>query len=148
MKYMGHESHTGSQIFDLLLSIEARVLKFFLCSSHRQHTWRYNQCSEVRFVWLLVLVLLYDKLRLCNNERQDLSKGLEAAIDTAESINTEEGYFGMPPMRFPQIQQLTSALDPYLKLWSIADTFKRSEEEWMISWLNKLDTEKIESEVQ
>jgi hypothetical protein len=79
---------------------------------------------------------------------QDLSKGLEKALDTVELINTEEGYFGIPPMRFPHIQQLTNALDPYLKLWSIADNFKRCEEEWMISWLNKLDTEKIENEVK
>ncbi|KAL3693679.1 hypothetical protein R1sor_007330 [Riccia sorocarpa] len=77
----------------------------------------------------------------------DLSKSLEQAIDTAELINTEEGYFGMPPSRYPQIQTLTSALDPYLKLWGIADQFKRSEDEWMVAWLNALDTEKIENEV-
>ncbi|KAL2633853.1 hypothetical protein R1flu_005332 [Riccia fluitans] len=77
----------------------------------------------------------------------DLSKSLEQAVDTAELINTEEGYFGMPPSRYPQIQTLTSALDPYLKLWGIADQFKRSEDEWMVAWLNALDTEKIENEV-
>ncbi|BFI29560.1 dynein axonemal heavy chain [Marchantia polymorpha subsp. ruderalis] len=77
----------------------------------------------------------------------DLSKGLEEALDIAELINTEEGYFGMPPSRFPQIQTLTTALEPYLKLWGIAHSFKTNEEEWMIAWLNTLDTEKIEGEV-
>lgn len=79
---------------------------------------------------------------------QELAHNLEEAQNTSESINAEEILFGMPPMRFPQIQQMTSQFEPFLKLWSIADGFKKSEEEWMVSNFSSLDVEKIEGEVR
>jgi hypothetical protein len=72
---------------------------------------------------------------------------LETANDVAEAINVEELLFGMPTTKFPQIQVLTSQLDPLYKLWSIADLFKVNEEIWMTAKLNSLDIEKIEGEV-
>lgn len=72
---------------------------------------------------------------------------MENANDVAEAINVEELLFGMPTTKFPQIQVLTSQLDPLYKLWSIADMFKVNEELWMTAKLNSLDIEKIEGEV-
>lgn len=72
---------------------------------------------------------------------------MEKANDVAEAINVEELLFGMPTTKFPQIQVLTSQLDPLYKLWSIADLFKVNEEIWMTAKLNSLDIEKIEGEV-
>ena len=78
---------------------------------------------------------------------QEVFEGLEKANDVAEAINAEELLFGMPLTKFPQIQVLTSQLDPLYKLWSIADLFKVNEEIWMTAKLNSLDIEKIEGEV-
>lgn len=72
---------------------------------------------------------------------------MENANDIAEDINAEELLFGMPTTKFPLIQLLTSQLDPFYKLWTIADLFKRNEETWMTATLKSLDTEKIEGEV-
>lgn len=53
----------------------------------------------------------------------------------------------MASTKFIQIQQMVATLDPFLKLWKIAGSFKKCEEEWMSFPFFSLDTEKIENEV-
>jgi hypothetical protein len=76
-----------------------------------------------------------------------LSSDLAEAQANSESLNSEEQLFGMAPTKFIQIQQMVTALDPFLKLWKIAGSFKKCEAEWMSVPFFTLDMEKIENEV-
>ena len=77
-----------------------------------------------------------------------LSSNLAEAQVNSENLNSEEQLFGMAPTKFTQIQQMVTALDPFLKLWKIAGSFKKCEAEWMSVPFFSLDMEKIENEVQ
>ncbi|XP_073385492.1 uncharacterized protein [Physcomitrium patens] len=88
-----------------------------------------------------------EKAPMLGKEIRMISEGLASANEVSDNINGEELLFGMPLSKFPQIQVLLLAVVPYFQLWSIADTFKESEEHWMTAKLNSLDSEKIENEV-
>eukprot|EP00899_Mesostigma_viride_P012092 jgi/Mesvir1/20884/Mv07961-RA.1 len=88
-----------------------------------------------------------DKMALHAEHARDLATKLEAAVETAEDINAEETLFSLPNTKFSQIATLTAALDPYLKLWTTAASFKENESEWMNSPFNTLNPDHIENEV-
>ena len=77
-----------------------------------------------------------------------LASNLGEAQVNSENLNSEEQLFGMAPTKFIQIQQMITALDPFLKLWKIAGSFKKCEIEWMSVPFFSLDMEKIENEVE
>ena len=77
-----------------------------------------------------------------------LASNLGEAQINSENLNSEEQLFGMAPTKFIQIQQMITALDPFLKLWKIAGSFKKCEIEWMSVPFFSLDMEKIENEVE
>ncbi|KAH7442335.1 hypothetical protein KP509_03G083100 [Ceratopteris richardii] len=88
-----------------------------------------------------------EKAESISLEAQTLSQNMEAAQAYSESINVEEQLFGMAPTKFLQIPQMNASLDPFLKLWKIAGSFKKYEDEWMSAPFFSLDVEKVENEV-
>eukprot|EP00898_Chlorokybus_atmophyticus_P008353 jgi/Chlat1/8519/Chrsp80S07812 len=81
-------------------------------------------------------------------QAREVARLLEEAGTAAEALNAEEALFSLPVTRFgPQIQALTSAVEPFFKLWTTAAAFKESESEWMNAPFSALDPKRIESDV-
>ena len=72
-----------------------------------------------------------------------LEKGRERAAQT----NAREELFGWPQTEYPQLNELTTALEPYLNLWTTAVNFQRAFPVWMEGPLLQLSPEQVESDV-
>nr|AML30857.1 axonemal inner arm dynein heavy chain 1 [Marsilea vestita] len=121
---------------------------------------QYEQALKKKRVDFLELLEAYDgqvrsfekhgeieKAEAISLEAQTLSSNLAAAQSYSESINAEEQLFGMAQTKYNQIPAMVTGLDPFLKLWKIAGSFKKYEDEWMSCPFFSLDIEKVENEV-
>ena len=61
--------------------------------------------------------------------------------------NSREELFGWDITEYPQLADLTKALEPHLTLWSTALNFQRSFPTWMEGPFNELSPEQIEADV-
>ena len=77
----------------------------------------------------------------------DLSQKLKDAQVEADEINYQEGLFGWPKTKFNHVGQMTTALDPFLTLWTIVSNFSTNYTKWMSGPFANLDPEKIEGDV-
>lgn len=66
---------------------------------------------------------------------QALWTQLEAAMDQAAYINSEEHLFDLPKSEWPTIAQLQKELQPYLDLWVCSDFISSG---YWCSWLAKV----------
>ncbi|XP_065670290.1 dynein axonemal heavy chain 12 isoform X3 [Hydra vulgaris] len=80
-------------------------------------------------------------------DAQALQKKLSEMVDIISSINIEESLFNMEESTYPEVTFISTAVETYLKLFSTAVKWQRSEKKWMDGAFNELDAELIESEV-
>ena len=73
------------------------------------------------------------------NECKPLKLG--EAITEGEDINIQEKLFGWAMTKFVQIAQMTNALEPYKKLWTITAHFFKNYTSWMNGPFSHLDPE-------
>ncbi|XP_065937642.1 dynein axonemal heavy chain 3 isoform X7 [Magallana gigas] len=82
-------------------------------------------------------------------ELEDIEKKLEMFQEEKVKINREEMLLGQEVMtQYGQIQAITTAREPYEKLWRTAVTFHKEHDNWMNGPLLKVNAEVVDEEVQ
>eukprot|EP00794_Sanderia_malayensis_P007414 gene7414-8234_t len=79
---------------------------------------------------------------------QAVQRKITELAETIEFINEEEDLFKWEVTTYPEIEILTSAIEPYLKLFSLVVKWQRSEKKWMDGAFLDLNAENIEAEVE
>ena len=81
----------------------------------------------------------------------DLVAQLQAKLEQgrvrAAENNSREELFGWPLTEYPQLNELTANLEPYLALWTTAVNFQRAYPVWMEGPLLNLSPEQVEADV-
>ena len=81
----------------------------------------------------------------------DLVAQLQAKLEQgrlrAAENNSREELFGWPTTEYPQLNELSTALEPYLNLWTTAVNFQRAFPVWMEGPLLNLSPEQVENDV-
>ncbi|EGD83038.1 dynein heavy chain 2 [Salpingoeca rosetta] len=80
-------------------------------------------------------------------ELDDLNTSIEAARAEAERINREEELLEFDQTQFPLLDQTTSFLEPFDRLWRTAKTFMTQEQAWLRSPFMNLKAEDVEDEL-
>ena len=78
----------------------------------------------------------------------ELLNTLAEAQATIEDINHQEEAFGWPTSDYPEKNQLSAQLDPYLKLYQTAEEFKASMHEWLHGKFEDVSPEAVEEKTQ
>lgn len=81
-----------------------------------------------------------------SGEVQDLAERLRLAQAEAEAINLQEKMFGWATTKYTTIPKMTSALEPYVILWSTISQFYDKFAGWMNGPFHKLVPEDVESD--
>jgi len=79
---------------------------------------------------------------------QAVQRKISELSETIEFINMEEDLFKWELTTYPEIEILTAAIDPYLRLFSLVVKWQRSEKKWMDGAFADLNAEVIEAEVE
>ncbi len=76
----------------------------------------------------------------------DLAEKLKAAQVEGDAINGQERLFGWAPTKYGNIAKMTTALEPYLILWTTVSQFYDKFASWMNGPFYKLHPEEVESD--
>lgn len=77
----------------------------------------------------------------------ELREKLDDGATRAALFQSREELFGWDRTEYPQLAELTEALEPYLALWTTAVNFQRAYPTWMEGPLLELDAERVERDV-
>ena len=67
---------------------------------------------------------------MCSTPTAEKAKLEQGRLRAAEN-NSREELFGWPTTEYPQLNELSTALEPYLNLWTTAVNFQRAYPVWM-----------------
>ena len=111
-----------------------------------------DRFAEELEAWELEVKALSTLGELAETEKNaDLVDQLQAKLEQgrlrAAENNSREELFGWPLTEYPQLNELTGNLEPYLALWTTAVNFQRAYPVWMEGPLLNLSPEQVESDV-
>ncbi|XP_071484907.1 dynein axonemal heavy chain 12-like [Diadema antillarum] len=80
------------------------------------------------------------------NDVRAVQKRLADAQESINFINKEEKLFKWDGTDYPEIEQITAAIEPYQRLFSLVVKWQRAEKKWMDGAFLELNSESIEGE--
>ncbi|PVD24358.1 hypothetical protein C0Q70_14839 [Pomacea canaliculata] len=92
----------------------------------------------------------YGELDMMQQYVQDVVKVQRRISDLQEQIewiNKEEALFKYPITTYPDVEEITSSLDPFMRLFNVVLKWQRAEKKWMDGMFLELNSEAIEAEV-
>merc|ERR1711894_543702 len=81
---------------------------------------------------------------------QDVRVVQKRITDVQESItwiNKEEQLYKYPLTTYPDVDEISTAVDPFLRLFNIVTKWQKAEKKWMDGAFLDLDAETVEAEV-
>lgn len=92
----------------------------------------------------------YGELDMMQQYVQDVVKVQRRIAEVQEQIvwiNKEEALFKYPISVYPDVDEITTSLDPFLRLFNVVLKWQRAEKKWMDGMFLELNSEAIEGEV-
>ncbi|XP_064633435.1 dynein axonemal heavy chain 12-like isoform X2 [Lineus longissimus] len=92
----------------------------------------------------------YGELDMMTQYVQDVKqvqKRLQDAQESISWINKEEVLYKYPIGNFPEVEQITSAVEPFQRLFLVVVKWQKAEKKWMDGAFLGLDSQAIEAEV-
>ncbi|KAK7101380.1 hypothetical protein V1264_019769 [Littorina saxatilis] len=92
----------------------------------------------------------YGELDMMQQYVQDVGKVQRRIADIQEQIvwiNKEEALFKYPVSVYPDVDDIASQLDPFMRLFNVVLKWQRAEKKWMDGMFLELNSEAIEGEV-
>ncbi|XP_041350374.1 dynein heavy chain 12, axonemal-like isoform X3 [Gigantopelta aegis] len=92
----------------------------------------------------------YGELDMMQQYVQDVRKIQQRLAEVSENIswiNKEEALYKYPITTYPDVDDITSSLDPFQRLFNVVLKWQKAEKRWMDGAFMELDSEAIEAEV-
>ncbi|KAL5014779.1 hypothetical protein ScPMuIL_009049 [Solemya velum] len=92
----------------------------------------------------------YGELDMMQQYVQDvrvLQKRLAETRDQIEWINKEELLYKYPVSQFPDVEEITSSVDPFMRLFTVVLKWQKAEKKYMDGAFLELDAENVDAEV-
>lgn len=84
----------------------------------KQRVEEFNHCGELDMIGQYVL------------DVRSVQKRITECLVDIQWVNKEEGLFNMPPTEFPEVEEISIALDPFQRLFSVVQKWQKAEKKW------------------
>lgn len=81
----------------------------------KQRVEEFNHCGELDMIGQYVL------------DVRSVQKRITECLVDIQWVNKEEGLFNMPPTEFPEVEEISIALDPFQRLFSVVQKWQKAE---------------------